>query len=81
MYIIDRYNKYDKNDNVRQTFNLRVYGQLETWCLREVELDDNMNFNYCEYNEGIDPIVEISKVYMNLHDAQHEIYNLTKYHS
>ena len=35
-YIIDEYNKYQKNDNVVSTFNLLIGGHYEPWCIRKV---------------------------------------------
>ena len=35
-YIIDEYNKYQKNDNVVATFKLFMGGRYEPWCIRKV---------------------------------------------
>ena len=35
-YIIDEYNKFQKNDNVVSTFNLLIGGHYESWCIRKV---------------------------------------------
>ena len=35
-YVIDEYNKFQKNDNVVHTFHLYMGSRYEPWCIRKV---------------------------------------------
>ena len=35
-YIIDEYNKFQRNNNVVRTFKLYLGGRAETWCIRKI---------------------------------------------
>ena len=69
LFIIDRYNKYDKNSNVKETFSIFIAGYLEKWCIREIQLTEDLHISFCGYIEE-DPMIESSKIFFRLKDAK-----------
>lgn len=37
-YIIDKYNKFQNNNNVISIFSLFINGQYESWCIRKIPI-------------------------------------------